>query len=165
MESLLLIILGAISLGFSLIFLLALSERKKKNSSSPPRGGGMNRVQFEKACVMVLEGMKLEIEEVTQSPGAQTDIIARNPTPFTGGSYLVRCLFVDREEVVGVNPILELSNMVLQERLSKGIFMTTGRFTTEIPTIGELAPMEFIDGPTFLSLVEKYRPDYRVILS
>ena len=86
--------------------------------------------------------------------------MARNPTPITGGQFLIHCLYSDKDAVIGSAEIIEFSNMIVQERLSKGIFITTGRFTGDIPAIGELAPMEFIDGEALRRLVNKYIPDY-----
>ncbi len=150
-----LIVGGAIGVGFFLIFLLALSE-KKQRKLTPRAEAGLTRSQFEKACGLVIEGMKLEIVEASQSGENRFDIIAKNPVPLIGGDLLIHCLYADPEEVVGTPPILELSNMVLQERLTKGIFITTGKFTNEIGTITELAPMEFVDGAAFQGLMKKY---------
>ena len=159
MGSFFLIVFVAIGIGFALIFLLALSEKKRRGSPSAP--AAFSRERFEKACVQIIEGMKLEIGEITRTGSSQLDILATNPAPITGGEYLVHCLYTDPGEVVSGPQIIELSNMVVQERLSKGIFITTGRFTADIPGIGELAPMEFIDGAAFEKLVKKYLPDCR----
>ncbi len=160
MGGMLFLIFGAIGFGFFLIFLLALSDKKRKAA----REGGpgeprpyVSFLQFQKACAQVVEAMKLEIEEVNQIGDARLDMIARNPTPFTGGQFLVHCLYLAPHETITAVQVIELSNMVLQERLSKGIFITTGRFTHEIPTIGELAPIEYIDGAALKGLVEKYK--------
>lgn len=162
MGSFFLIAFGAVGLGFVLIFLLALGEKKGKAKASQSHKPVISRDRFEKACVLIVEGMKLEISEINRSGEDRLDILARNPTPFTGGDFLVHCLYREAPEVIRPAEIIEFSNMVLQERLSKGIFITTGRFTDEIPTIGELAPMEFIDGPAFQKLLGKYAPDYLV---
>ena len=163
MGSILLVIAVAVGTGFLLIFLIALADRKKIKET--PLRPGMTRERFERICLLVLEGMKMEIDEVSRAGDSQIEILARNPTPITGGAFLVHCLYIDPAEVIGSARIIELSNMVLQERLSKGIFMTTGRFTSEIPGIGELAPIEFVDGEALQRLMEKYCPDYCVIRS
>lgn len=161
MDGILLITAMAFILGFSLIFLLALSDKKRKakKNDSPPQ---IKREPFEKICSQIVEAMKLEIEEISRSGENQIDIVARNPTPITGGQFLIHCLYADRNAVIGAAEIIEFSNMIVQERLSKGIFMTTGRFTEDISAIGELAPMEFIDGAALQKLVAKYIPDYKV---
>lgn len=163
MGAMLLIVFGSLGIGFFLIFLLALSDKKRK--ASGPGERLFTAPEFEKACLLVVEGMKLEIDEINRTGQDRFDMIARNPTPITGGQFLVHCLYVEPKQVITAAQIIELSNMVLQERLSKGIFITTGRFTEEIPGIGELAPMEFIDGQAFKKLIAKYAPDYLVIRS
>ncbi len=165
MEGLLLTILMAVSIGFLLIFLLALSEKRKRCITSLFSEKKLTPEQFQKACTLIVEAMKLDIEEISNLEDQKLDIIAQNPTPFTGGKYLVHCLYVPSDRVIGSAEIIELSNMIIQDRLSKGIFMTTGKFTNEIGSIGELAPMEFIDGKKFMGLLEKHAPDYWVILS
>ena len=165
MAGILILVFASVGIGFLLIFLLALSDKKRRMTEGTPRDRNLTAAQFEKACVLVVEGMKLEIEEINRASPDRLDMIARNPTPITGGQFLIHCLYVDPKQVIPATQIIELSNMVLQERLSKGIFMTTGRFTGEIPTIGELAPLEYIDGPAFQKLLAKYAPDYLVIRS
>lgn len=165
MEGLLLTILMAVSIGFLLIFFLALSKKRKTCLLSLFSEKKLTPEQFQKACTLIVEGMKLEIEEISSSEDQKLDIIAHNPTPFTGGKYLVHCLYAPSDHVIGSAEILELSNLIIQERLSKGIFMTTGKFTHDIGSIGELAPIEFVDGKKFMGLLEKHAPDYWVILS
>lgn len=158
MGGMLFLIFGSIGFGFFLIFLLALSEKKYKAKTVASQSDNcLSQEHFEKACVMVVEGMKLEIDEINRSGDSRLDMIARNPTPIVGGRFLIHCLYVDPSQVIGAPQIMEFSNMVIQERLSKGILITTGQFTGEIPGIGELAPIEFIDRIAFRQLMEKYR--------
>ncbi len=165
MELILLIVAVAIGVGFSLIFLLALAEKKQKKgqAASPPKA--LDQGQFEKACMQILETMKLNLEEFHRTGDNQLDILAKNPAPFTGGEYLVQCLYVPEDFTVDAARILEFSHTIVQDRLSKGIFMTMGRFTPDLGSIGELAPIEFIDGKKFRELVKEHAPDYWVILS
>lgn len=158
MGGILFLVFGAMGAGFFFIFLLALADKKKRAKAGEGRGANrLDQEQFEKACVAVVEGMRLEIDEIHRSIPSRLDMIARNPTPIVGGRFLIHCLYADPAEIVTSAQIIEFSNMVLQERLSKGILMTTGSFTQEIPAIGELAPIEFIDGPALEGLMEKYR--------
>ncbi|QQR80299.1 MAG: restriction endonuclease [Deltaproteobacteria bacterium] len=115
--------------------------------------------------MQILETMKLDLEEFHRTADNQLDIMAKNPAPFTGGEYLIQCLYVPSDYVVDAAKILELSNSIIQDRLSKGIFITTGKFTPDLSTISELAPIEFIDGEQFRNLVKEHAPDYWVILS
>ncbi len=163
----LIVIFGSIFMGFGLIFLLAVSDKKKKKTLSPTTPGpSVLPSYFEKACFQIIEGMKLEIEEIHRSGNSLIDVLAQNPTPLTGGRYLIRCLYCDDpERSIQTTEILEFSNNILQERLSKGIFLTTGKFSPEISSLGELAPIEFVDGEDLEKLLKKYAPDYLVIRS
>lgn len=166
MEIILLIVLGAITVGFLLITLLAIADKKQKQSQqSTGESKSLNQEQFEKASMQILEAMKLDLEEFHRNGDNQLDIIAKNPSPVVGGTFLVQCLFVPDHFIVDAPKILELSNTIIQDRLSKGIFITTGQFTPELTSISELAPIEFIDGQKFRSLVKEHAPDYWVILS
>ena len=166
MEIILLIVFGAITVGFLLIMLLAVADKKQKQAQQSTHGSkSLNQEQFEKASMQILEAMKLDLEEFHRNGDNQLDIIAKNPSPVVGGTFLVQCLFVPENFVIEAPKILELSNMIIQDRLSKGIFITTGKFTDELASISELAPIEFIDGEKFRSLVKEHVPDYWVILS
>ncbi|MBI2981950.1 MAG: restriction endonuclease, partial [Deltaproteobacteria bacterium] len=101
------------------------------------------------------DAMKLETVEHEEREN-QIDIIAKNPTPFTGGLLLIRGLLIPSKGIVGLPQILEFSNVVREERLMKGIFVTTGSFSPELGTLAELAPIEFIDGKKLGELREKF---------
>lgn len=166
MEIILLIVCGAIGLGFLLITLLAIADKKQKQSQIfTTEKKSLNQEQFEKASIQILEAMKLDLEEFHRNADNQLDIIAKNPSPVVGGTFLVQCFFVPENFLIEAPKILELSNMIIQDRLSKGIFITTGQFTPDLASISELAPIEFIDGEKFRSLVKEHAPDYWVILS
>lgn len=144
---------GSVVVGFLLIFLLALADKqtkKKRAADSPSPLGplGLARPEFEKACVEVIERMKLEISDIQRTEDDSLDIRATNPAPVLGGEFFIRCVYLpdSSNQRIEAVEILELSNVIVQDRLSKGIFMTNARFTEELPAIGELAPIEFIDG-------------------
>jgi restriction endonuclease Mrr len=146
MLQVLIVAFGAVGIGFVLIFLLALSDRlarKKKPTGEEP---GLSRREFEKACVEVVERMKLQIGEIVRTEDDNLDIRAANPAPVVGGEFFVRCVYLDPGGVVQAAEVLELSNTIVQDRLSKGIFFTNGSFAADIPSLSELAPLEFIDG-------------------
>lgn len=147
---------GAIGVGFILIFLLAVADKKRK-SASPPAEPALTSLQFKKACLAVVDNMKLEVEETTESGDDQLEFIAVNPTPIVGGRFLVRCVYLSPHEAIQSPEVLEFSNEIVQERLSKGLLMTTGTFADDIAGLSELAPIEFIDGKSLKALMEKYR--------
>lgn len=159
MFEILVLVFVAIAGGFFLIFLAALTE-KRRPSRTASSERSLTLQELEKVCLALAEKMKLEVEAIHRSGDQTIDMIAQNLTPLTGGTYILHATLSGSDEVIGAAEILELSNLVVQERASKGIFITTGRFTTDLPGIAELAPMEFVDGKRLQGLV-----DYRVILS
>jgi restriction endonuclease Mrr len=147
MLEVLIVAFGAIGVGFGLIFLLALADRRaKKKNPALYEDQGLTQTQFEKACVEVVERMKLDVEEIERSSDNTLEIKAKNPAPIVGGDFFVYCVYLPSNEVVSSAEIIEVSNLIVQDRLSKGILMTNTRFTDDLPAIGELAPLEFIDG-------------------
>ena len=170
MFPLLVAILGSILFGFFLIFLLALSDKKQKEkrwkerrergADIAPERLQISQESFEKACTLIVEGMKLDIEEINRSTANAIDIMARNPLPIVGGPLIVHCLYIDPDECVSAAQVLELSQMIIQDRLLKGVFMTTGKFAEEIATLSELAVIELIDGKGVLELIRKHAPEY-----
>ncbi len=145
MLQVLIVAFGAIGVGFALILLLALADKQAKKKS-PVEDGGLTQREFEKACVEVVERMKLEIGEIIRTADDNLDIRANNPAPVVGGEFFIRCVYLDPSGVIQSPDVLELSNVIIQDRLSKGLFFTNGSFAADIRSLGELAPMEFIDG-------------------
>ena len=156
MEGILLLIFGSIGLGFFLIFLLGLDEKRRKSSLPVIEGSGLTQIQFEKACVEVIERMKLTIDSIERNEEHALEIKAKNPTPFTGGDFFVTTIYLPRGEVVTSAEILEVSSMIIQDRLSKGILMTNTKFTDDLSSLSELAPLEFVDGEKLKELMSKY---------
>lgn len=152
----LIIACGAVAVGFFLIFLLALADKQARKKRPASEETGLTRPQFEKACVEVVERMKLEIEEILRTEDGGLDIRATNPAPFIGGMLFVRCVYLEPGGVIPAAEVLELSSAIIQERLTKAIFITNARFAEDIGTLSELAPMEFIDGTTLQGLMKKY---------
>lgn len=145
MLEVLIVAFGAIGAGFALILLLALADKHAKKKPTV-EDGGLTQREFEKACVEVLERMKLTIGEIVRTADDNLDIRAQNPAPVVGGEFFIRCVYLEPGGVVQAAEILEVSNVIVQDRLSKGLFFTNASFAADIPSLSELAPLEFIDG-------------------
>lgn len=151
------LVFGAIIFGFFLIFVAALAGKKQGLPRVLPTDeAGLDFARFERVCSNLLLELKLEIDEIHRDGDNGLSMQARNPTPITGGPILVQCAYLPKNQVVQNQEILELSNAIIQERASKGIFITTGTFTSELAGISELAPIEFIDGKRLADLVNQY---------
>lgn len=155
----------AILLGLGLILLL-------NRSSSPvvaekayyqPRGIEQQRLerlapeQFERLCFRLLEQMGLSITGCHHNKQGEIDITALNPKPIIGGSYIVRCILTPPEVPINSTQIIALSDTVLAERASKGIFITTGFFSEEVPKLTEGSPIELINGQRLRQILGEYR--------
>jgi hypothetical protein len=161
MIEILILAFGAVGVGFFLILLLGVADKNSRNrrAAASPDTEGLTQIQFEKVCVALTEAMKLEIENIERSDGTTLGIRAKNPTPFVGGDFFVHCAYLSPQtpqEKVSAAEIIELSNMIIQDRLSKGIFITNSEFTEDLSSISELAPIEFIDGKKLHELMQKY---------
>ncbi len=155
----------AMMAGFVLIFLLGLSDKKRKKITPDTKDQpNLLRQEFERACMSIIEGMKLEIRDAVRSGNGELDIIAENITPITGGKYLIQCHYMEEgRRMVDSREIMEFSNLVSQEKATKGILITNGQITPEYHTMIELAPMELVDEEKFFELSRKYAPDYSVM--
>lgn len=145
------LVIGSLVGGFFLIALLSLADRK---SQKPVSNQSLSFIQFQKACREWADSIKLEILEEETGENSIT-LLGQNKTPYVGGTFLVRGIYLEPTAILSPSQILEVSNMVVQERISKAILITTGEITPELPTIGELAPMEFIDGKKLAELIKK----------
>jgi restriction endonuclease Mrr len=146
MLQILIIAFGAIGVGFALIFLLALADKRARKRNPAVEEPGLTQRDFERACVEIVERMKLSIDEIVRTEDDNLDIRATHHAPVVGGEFFVRCVYLEPGGVIPAAEVLELSSAIVQDRLSKGIFFTNGSFAADIPSLSELAPMEFIDG-------------------
>ncbi|MDO8461445.1 MAG: restriction endonuclease [Deltaproteobacteria bacterium] len=159
MEAFFLIILISFGIGILLILLIATQAARKKKTD--PQGRVIHPTwtqhQFEKLCLQLVEAIKLEPGEIIRPSDQAIDIYATNKTPLTGGLFIIHCLFREPEQKIQMSEILEFSNLVSQERASKGILITTGKIDLEATLPVDLAPLEFLPGEPFRRLVEEYR--------
>lgn len=155
----------AILLGLGLILLInrsALPVAAEK-AYYQPRGIEQQRLerlapeQFERLCLRLLEQMGLSIASCHSNTQGEIDITAVNPQPITGGSYIVRCTLTPPEVPINSTQIIALSDTVLAERASKGIFITTGFFSEEVPKLTEGPPLELINGQRLRQILGDYR--------
>ena len=155
----------AILVGLAVIFLV-------NRSSSPvaaekayyqPRGVEQQRLerlapeQFERLCIRLLEQMGLVINSFHSNKQGKIDITAINPQPITGGEYIVHCILASADEPIDSTRIIALSDTVRAEGASKGIFITTGFFSEEVPKLIEGPPLELINGQRLRQILGEYR--------
>lgn len=155
----------AILAGLAIILLI-------NRSSSPvlaekayyqPRGVEQQRLerlapeQFERLCIRLLEQMGLIINSFNSNKQGNIDITAVNPQPITGGEYIVHCVLAPSDEPINSTRIIALSDTVRAEGASKGIFITTGFFSEEVPKLVEGPPLELINGQRLRQILGEHR--------
>jgi len=149
----------ALFLGFFVILLISLGSREHDaGSKQSEQDSLLSFKRFTRVSIDLVEALKLDITEIEENLEQESlDIYAKNPKPYIGGEFLIHAVLCTPETVISAADIVELSNAVIQGRLSKGWFITTGQFTSELPTISELAPMEFIDGQKLEELTQQFK--------
>ena len=70
-----------------------------------------------------------------------------------GKRYLIECKRYGVDRAVGRPEVQKFSAAVVEERASKGIFVTTGRFTETAVASAKKHAIELIDGPALVNLV------------
>ncbi len=155
----------AILAGLALILLInrASPPVAAEKAYYQPRGVEQQRLerlapeQFERLCIRLLEQMRLIINSFNSNKQGQIDITAVNPQPITGGEYIVHCVMAPPDEPINSTRIIALSDTVRAEGASKGIFITTGFFSEEVPKLVEGPPLELINGQRLRQILGEHR--------
>ncbi len=155
----------AILAGLALILLLNRSSAPvaAEKAYYQPRGVEQQRLerlapeQFERLCIRLLEQMGLVINSFNSNKHGQIDITAVNPQPITGGEYIVHCILALPDEPINSTRIIALSDTVRAEGASKGILITTGFFSEEVPKLVEGPPLELINGQRLRQILGEHR--------
>ena len=155
----------AILAGLALILLInrASPPVAAEKAYYQPRGVEQQRLerlapeQFERLCIRLLEQMGLIINSFNSNKQGQIDITAVNPQPITGGEYIVHCVMAPPDEPINSTQIIALSDTVRAEGASKGIFITTGFFSEEVPKLVEGPPLELINGQRLRQILGEHR--------
>ena len=154
----------SILIGFIVIFLLSRPtstipvEKDFYREKSP----GLKRLeeitlpQFERICLRLLEELGLVINSCVSDEEGQIDISAFNPQPITGGEYLVHCYLAPKGRPVESTRIIALGDTVRAEGAAKGIFITTGSFSEEVPKLYEGPRIELINGRRLHELLQEH---------
>jgi hypothetical protein len=153
MMNLVVVLLGTFALAAVLIYFIAKHDRTTRlRTEAHAKAMGTEPAlpdfrEFSKVCMDLCESLKLEISDVSQPAGGEVAIRAASINPITRVEYLIAGFLLPRHSVLETSRVMELSDQIVSERLSKGIIVTTGRVDREAALrLPELAPIEFIDG-------------------
>jgi hypothetical protein len=110
--------------------------------------------EFEDLIERLLIKMGFATEGRKRAADGGIDIIAVSSQPLLGGRIIVQC---KRYSSSISSPIVrDLYGVVMAERASKGILITTSRFTSDAVEFAREKPLELIDGPKLTDILQKY---------
>ena len=118
-----------------------------------PRGFAADPREFELQVAQALQARGLSVEVTGGAGDEGVDIIARDPAPVTGGTYLVQCKRYAPDRKVGVAEVRELYGALQEKRASKGILATTASFSTPAIRFAEDKPLELLDGAQLAAFI------------
>jgi restriction endonuclease Mrr len=165
----LIVLFGAVGLGFALIFLIGISTPKKAPIDLARTSGGsplveLDAEQLAKLVSLLLHQMGLELDRATGGRGSDVvEIVAKNPTPVTGGTVLVHCIPAPKDTGNVDGPMVgKFLRAVRSAYVSKGLLFTTGKFTADARLEAEDAPIELFDREQLDELVTRHLGGVRV---
>jgi hypothetical protein len=166
----LLIGVGALVVGFLLIFLISVSTPKPEDSAMP----GDPDIESPHAWIARLDApalarlltelfaeLKFEVEDARVSHGT-VDLFAVNPTPITGGRIYIRGIAHPPLGVVGEEEVRSALDTARAEMAGKALVATGGGFSPEARAAQDGAPLELLDGPALMGLIKKHLPPIAV---
>lgn len=161
MFNLIIVLCLAFTVSLFLIYFIAAHDRRlaKKNllyQSNEPAPEFTDFRAFTKACIDLCNGLKLEVTDITTPSVGEVSLRAASSSPITKVEFLICGFLLPTSTVLENHKIMEISDHVVSERISKAIIITTGLFDPQVKNLPELAPMEFVDGKKFSELLKKY---------
>lgn len=154
--------LGAIIIGFGLIFLIAVTSPKpqaidlRKESNNSPLVE-LDTEQLGRLVIAILDKMGLEIERTQGGKNEVFEIRAVNPTPVTGGTFLVHCMPAPEATGKLDGPAVGAFIRAMRSAyVSKGLLFTAGTFTPDGRLAAEDAPVELFDRFAIMKMVDDY---------
>jgi hypothetical protein len=157
------LLFGSVGLGFGLIFLIALTAPKKTPVDLAKISGNSPLVELDaeqlgKVVALLLQKLGLELDRASGGPGADLlEIVAKNPTPLTGGTVLIHCIPAPKETGHVDGPMVgKFLRAVRSAYVSKGLLFTTGTFTTDARLEVEDAPIELFDRDQLEKMIDQH---------
>lgn len=157
-----LITIGAFVFGIILIVLL-------KNTSPPPPQEQVHfdslddkpsylkdREAFKEKCLEFLAKFNLEYRHSIWANEHELEIDMMDETPVVGGKYLALCIYEPLNNTVDAIKVKGFLESVKGEGAARGIFITTGYFTSEALRSIEEDPVELVNIVAFLDYLKKF---------
>lgn len=163
---LLIVGLGALLLGLLVILLLSVLAPRPAGPVDPATGvaeaphawiARLDAGELARLLGMLFAELKLEVRDTRESARG-VDLWAFNPTPITGGPMYVRAVVCPPQGVVDEEEVRLALDAARAELAGKALVATGGVFSPGARAAAEGAPIELLDGPALLRLVEKHLP-------
>jgi len=120
---------------------------------SPEAMAALSPTEFESLIAKWLQSLGWAAKTTSRSHDGGVDVVAVNPDLLTGGTYLVQCKKYAPENVVGAAAIREFYGVVMDQAASRGLFVTTSRFSGDAEDFARGKPIALVDGATLISLL------------
>lgn len=168
MFNLFIVLVFTFAVALFLIYLISSHDRKLREREENQRNSNTSESytlkfdfrQFTKICMDICENLKLDVQEVYQSQDNEIIVKAVSQDPVIAVQFLIIGFYLHPQALLEAPKIMEISDQIVSERISKGIIMTTGHIDDAVKLIPELAPISFIDGRQLKELMEKYKINY-----
>lgn len=162
MFNLLIAIVVAIGIAFILIYFISAHDHKmnQKNKSAADADGyteaPYNFKQFSEICEKLCSALNLSIDETKYLQDNEIIFRATHKDPIIDVQFLVVALYLAPDKTASTNKIMEISDQIISERLSKAIIITSGKIDMSVKLRPELAPMTLIDFDKLNLLMEEH---------
>lgn len=100
--------------------------------------------------------MGLVVKSSRQIGPTDLEIVAADPQPITGSTYLVHGIHAGGQNIVDRGRVLTLASAVKGEQAAKGILITTGYFAEDAALPPEGAPIELINRARLTDLIREH---------
>jgi len=154
-----------LALGLAMRLIQALADRGIDALVESARGRrmrGVRRIEdildgspadFERLCRELFAAMGYRVLRVGGQSDGGVDIRAMR----TGETVLIQCKRW-RDRPVGVKVVRELLGVVVSERASQGVLVTTSRFTPDAQAFAADQPLILIDRPALIAQIKQHLP-------
>jgi hypothetical protein len=165
----LLIGVGALVVGFLLIFLISATAPRPEDLAVGPGEAEtphswiarLDAEAFARLLGELFAELKFEVEDVRVS-GNVVDLFATNPTPITGGKIYIRGICHPPLGIVGEEEVRVALDTARAEMAGKALVATGGIFAPEARATADGAPLELLDGGALMALIKKHLPPVAV---
>ncbi len=143
-----------------LIYFISLHDKKRSQvlvQKAEDKSDEPDLRTFMKQALGLCENLKLTVDSYMIHSSTEFSAIVSTQNPVTKVKMMVVGILNPPDHFVDNLKIMNISDEIISERLSKGIIITTGVFDPLITRAPELAPIEFIDGKRFKDLLKEYQ--------